>query len=135
MNLTPQKSLSEINVTSLVDVTLVLLIIFMITSPLMQMGIQVNLPKAASKSIETKGNLTITIRKDATIMIEDKAIPLSVLPGELSKALKDGKKGILIRADQAVPYGAVIKVLDMTRKSGIQDVGLITELDEKARWR
>jgi biopolymer transport protein TolR len=135
VNLTPQKSLSEINVTSLVDVTLVLLIIFMITSPLMQMGIQVNLPKAASKSIETKGNLTITIRKDATIMIEDKAIPLSVLPGELSKALKDGKKGILIRADQAVPYGAVIKVLDMTRKSGIQDVGLITELDEKARWR
>ncbi|MFH1313789.1 MAG: biopolymer transporter ExbD [Candidatus Eisenbacteria bacterium] len=135
MNLTPQKSLSEINVTSLVDVTLVLLIIFMITSPLMQMGIQVDLPKAASKAIETKGNLTITIRKDATIMIEDKAIPLAVLPDELAKALKEGKKGILIRADQAVPYGAVIKVLDMTRKSGIQDVGLITELDEKARRR
>jgi len=135
VNLTPQKSLSEINVTSLVDVTLVLLIIFMITSPLMQMGIQVNLPKASSKSIETKDNLTITIRKDATIMIEDKAIPLAVLPDELSKALKDGKKGILIRADQAVPYGAVIKVLDMTRKSGILNVGLITELDEKVRRR
>jgi biopolymer transport protein TolR len=136
VNLTPQqKSLSEINVTSLVDVTLVLLIIFMITSPLMQMGIQVNLPKASSKSIETKGNLIVTIRKDATIMIEDKAIPLAVLPDELSKAQKDGKKGVLIRADQAVPYGAVIKVLDMTRKSGIADVGLITELDEKARWR
>ena len=135
MNLTPQKSLSEINVTSLVDVTLVLLIIFMITSPLMQMGIQVNLPKASSKAIETKGNLTITIRKDAMILIEDKAIPLAVLPDELAKALKEGKKGILIRADQAVPYGAVIKVLDMTRKSGIQDVGLITKLDEKARKR
>ena len=135
MNLTPQKSLSEINVTSLVDVTLVLLIIFMITSPLMQMGIQVNLPKASSKAIETKGNLTITIRKDATIMIEDKAVPLTVLPEELAKAHKDGKKGILIRADEGVPYGAVVKVLDMTRKSGIQDVGLITELDEKARKR
>jgi biopolymer transport protein TolR len=135
VNSTPQKSLSEINVTSLVDVTLVLLIIFMITSPLMQMGIQVNLPKASSKAIETKGNLTITIRKDATILIEDKAIPLAVLPDELLRAFKEGKKGVLIRADQAVPYGAVIKVLDMTRKSGIQDVGLITELDEKARKR
>jgi biopolymer transport protein TolR len=135
VNSTPQKSLSEINVTSLVDVTLVLLIIFMITSPLMQMGIQVNLPKASSKAIETKGNLTITIRKDATIMIEDKALPLTALPGELAKAHKDGKKGILIRADEAVPYGAVVKVLDMTRKSGIQDVGLITELDEKALKR
>ena len=58
-----------------------------------------------------------------------------ILADELGKALKEGKKGILIRADQAVPYGAVIKVLDMTRKSGIQDVGLITELDDEARKR
>jgi biopolymer transport protein TolR len=122
-------------VTSLVDVTLVLLIIFMITSPLMQMGLQVNLPRASVKAIETEGNLTITIRKDATVVIEDKAIPLTVLPQEISKAAESGKKGILIRADKAVPYGAVIKVLDITRKSGIQDVGLVTELDEEAGKR
>ena len=133
MSLTPRKSLSEINVTSLVDVTLVLLIIFMITSPLMQMGIQVNLPRATTKAIETKGNITLTIRKDATLLMEDKVIPLAVLPDELTKALEDGKKGLLIRADQAVPYGAVIKVLDITRKSGIEDVGLVTEPVEKAR--
>lgn len=135
MNLTPRKSLSDINVTSLVDVTLVLLIIFMITSPLMQMGVQVTLPKAAAKAIETKGNLTITIRKDATVLIEDKAVPLTVLSKEIVEAVADGKKGVLIRADQAVPYGAVVKVLDITRKSGVQDVGLITELDEEARKR
>lgn len=135
MNLTPRKSLSDINVTSLVDVTLVLLIIFMITSPLMQMGVQVNLPKAAAKAIETKANLTITIRKDATVLIEDRAVPLTVLSQEIAKAVENGKKGILIRADQAVPYGAVVKVLDITRKSGVQDVGLITELDEEARKR
>jgi biopolymer transport protein TolR len=133
VSLTPRKSLSEINVTSLVDVTLVLLIIFMITSPLMQMGIQVNLPRATTKAIETKGNVTLTIRKDATLLINDKVIPLAVLPGELTKALGDGKKGLLIRADQAVPYGAVVKVLDITRKSGIEDVGLVTEPDEKAK--
>lgn len=132
MNSIPRKSLSEINVTSLVDVTLVLLIIFMITSPLMQMGIQVDLPRATAKSVDTKGNLTITIKKDATILVEDRAIPLAVLGEELVKAREAGKKGVLIRADQAVPYGAVVKVLDLTRKSGIQDVGLITELEERA---
>ena len=131
MNLTPRRSLSEINVTSLVDVTLVLLIIFMITSPLMQLGIQVNLPKASAKSVESRENLTITIRKDATVHVGDKAVPLAALPQELEAALKAGKKGVLIRADQAVPYGAVVKVLDLTRKSGIQDVGLVTELDER----
>ena len=133
MNLTPQKSLSEINVTSLVDVTLVLLIIFMITSPLMQMGIQINLPRASAKAVETRGNLVVTVRKDATLMVGDRVIPLAALPDELDRALKAGKKGVLIRADKAVPYGAVVKVLDLARKTGIHDVGLITELDEDAK--
>ena len=133
MNLTPQKSLSEINVTSLVDVTLVLLIIFMITSPLMQMGIQVNLPRASAKAVETRGNLVVTVRKDATLMVGDKVIPLAALPGELEQALASGKKGVLIKADKAVPYGAVVRVLDTARKTGIHDVGLITELDEDAK--
>ena len=133
MNLTPQKSLSEINVTSLVDVTLVLLIIFMITSPLMQMGLQVNLPRASAKAVETRGNLVVTVKKDATLMVEDRLIPLAALSDEFDRALKAGKKGVLIRADKAVPYGAVVKVLDLARKTGIHDVGLITELDEDAK--
>ena len=133
MNLTPQKSLSEINVTSLVDVTLVLLIIFMITSPLLQMGLQVNLPRASAKAVETRGNLVVTVKKDATLMVEDRLIPLAALSDEFDRALKAGKKGVLIRADKAVPYGAVVKVLDLARKTGIHDVGLITELDEDAK--
>ena len=133
MNLTPQKSLSEINVTSLVDVTLVLLIIFMITSPLMQMGLQVNLPRASAKAVETRGNLVVTVRKDATLMVGDKVVPMAALPDELDQAREAGKKGVLIKADKAVPYGAVVKVLDTARKAGIHDVGLITELDEDAK--
>lgn len=129
MNLTPHKSLSEINVTSLVDVTMVLLIIFMITSPLMQMGIQVNLPKASAKAVETKGNLVVTVRKDGAVSIDDTVIPLTALPAELEKAREEGKKGVLIRADKSVPYGAVVKILDLARKTGINDVGLITDLD------
>jgi biopolymer transport protein TolR len=131
--LTPQKSLSEINVTSLVDVTLVLLIIFMITSPLMQMGLQVNLPRASAKAVETRGNLVVTVRKDATLMVGDKVVPMAALPDELDQAREAGKKGVLIKADKAVPYGAVVKVLDTARKAGIHDVGLITELDEDAK--
>jgi len=135
VNLTQRKSLSEINVTSLVDVTLVLLIIFMITSPLMQMGLRVNLPKASAKPIDTKENVTITIQKDATVTIDSKTVPLSALAEELSKAAASGKKGILVRADKAVPYGAVVKVLDIARKSGIAKIGLVTEPSKEARRR
>ena len=133
MNYTPPRSLSDINITNLVDVILVLLIIFMITSPLMQMGVQVNLPKASTNVIDTKANLTVTVRKDATLYLEDQVVPLTALSAELTKALKNGKKGVLIRADKEVSYGAVIKVLDVARKAGIQDVGLVTELDQEAK--
>jgi len=133
VNYTPPRSLSDINITNLVDVILVLLIIFMITSPLMQMGVQVNLPKASTNVIDTKANLTVTVRKDATLYIEDQVVPLTALSAELTKALKNGKKGVLIRADKEVSYGAVIKVLDVARKAGIQDVGLVTELDQEAK--
>lgn len=133
MNYTPPRSLSDINITNLVDVILVLLIIFMITSPLMQMGVQVNLPKASTNVIDTKANLTVTVRKDATLYVDDQVVPLTALSAELTKALKNGKKGVLIRADKEVSYGAVIKVLDVARKAGIQDVGLVTELDQEAK--
>lgn len=136
MSFTPRRSLSsmsDINVTNLVDVILVLLVIFMITSPLMQMGVQVDLPKASANVIESKTNLTVTVKKDATLYVEDKLVPLTALPAELAEALKNGKRGVLIRADKEVSYGAVIKVLDTARKAGIQDVGLVTELQEEAK--
>jgi biopolymer transport protein ExbD len=135
MRFTRQTSLSDINVTNLVDVTLVLLVIFMIASPLMQMGVQVNLPKASIDPIETKNNITVTVRKDATMYVDDKLVPLSALASELGAAAAAGKRGVLIRGDKEVSYGAVIKVLDTVRKAGIQDVGLVTELEEEARRR
>lgn len=127
--------MSDINVTNLVDVILVLLVIFMITSPLMQMGVQVELPKASASVIESKTNLTVTVKKDATLYVEDKLVPLTALPAELTEALKGGKTGVLLRADKEVSYGAVMKVLDTARKAGIQNVGLVTELQEEAKKR
>jgi biopolymer transport protein TolR len=126
-------SLSDINVTNLVDVTLVLLVIFMIASPLIQMGMQVTLPKASANPIDTKANVTVTVRKDATLYVDDKLVPLTALATELTGAMGNGKTGVLIRADKDVSYGAVIKVLDTARKAGIQDVGLVTELDQEAK--
>ena len=133
MKFTRQTSLSDINVTNLVDVTLVLLVIFMIASPLMQMGVQVNLPKASTNAIETKNNVTVTVRKDATMYVDDELVPLTALNAELQAAMAAGKRGVLIRGDKEVSYGAVIKVLDTVRKAGIQDVGLVTELEQEAK--
>ena len=133
MSYLPPRSLSDINVTNLVDVILVLLVIFMIASPLIQMGVQVDLPKATTNQIETRGNLTVTIRKDATVYVEDKLVPLVALGPELDQAIKQGKNGVLIRADKDVSYGAVIKVLDIARKAGVGNVGLVTELEPEAR--
>jgi len=133
VNYLPPRSLSDINVTNLVDVTLVLLVIFMIASPLIQMGVQVDLPKATTNQIETRGNLTVTIRKDATLYVEDRLVPLTALSHELEQAIREGKNGVLVRADKEVSYGAVIKVLDVARKTGVGNVGLVTELDQEAR--
>lgn len=133
MKLSEKKLLSEINVTSLVDVTLVLLIIFMITSPLMQLGIEVNLPKASAKPIEKRETLTITVRKDGALSIAGELVPLAALGQSLERAKSRGAKGVLIRADRQVPYGAVVKVLDAARKQGIIEVGLVTELEEEGR--
>lgn len=133
MNYLPPRSLADINVTNLVDVTLVLLVIFMIASPLIQMGVQVDLPKATTNQIETRGNLTVTIRKDATVYVENELVPLAALASELKQAIQEGKNGILVRADKEVSYGAVIKVLDIARKTGVGNVGLVTELDQEAK--
>lgn len=133
MNYLPPRSLADINVTNLVDVTLVLLVIFMIASPLIQMGVQVDLPKATTNQIETRGNLTVTIRKDATVYVENELVPLTALASELKQAIQEGKNGILVRADKEVSYGAVIKVLDIARKTGVGNVGLVTELDQEAK--
>jgi biopolymer transport protein TolR len=135
VKLSEKKFLSEINVTSLVDVTLVLLIIFMITSPLMQIGIEVNLPQASAKPLERRETLTITIRKDGTLSVGGDLVPLAGLNQSLEHAKSDGVKGVMIRADKQVPYGAVVSVLDAVRRQGIVEVGLVTELEEEAGRR
>lgn len=125
-------NMSQINVTPLVDVMLVMLIIFMITAPMMQAGITVNLPSAETRSSPSQGGLILTISKDRYIFIEDKAIHLMLLEETLrSRMAVEEKKIVFLRADQDVPYGYVISVMDVIKKAGIETVGMIVQPIDK----
>lgn len=128
-------SLSEINVTPFVDVMLVLLIIFMVTAPMMQSGIGVNLPQAETESAPAEEGLTLTVSKDRYIHIEDSVINQFLLEQKLNEYfLGKDKKIVYIRADEGLPYGFVIRILDIAKKAGVEIVGLVVEpleLEEK----
>lgn len=121
-------SLSEINVTPFVDVMLVLLIIFMVTAPMMQSGIGVNLPQAETDSSPAEEGLTLSITKDRYIHIEDSVINEFLLEQKLKEYFfGKEKKIVFIRADEELPYGFVIRILDITKKAGVEIVGLVVE--------
>ncbi|MGQ9470784.1 MAG: ExbD/TolR family protein [Candidatus Aminicenantales bacterium] len=127
-------SLAEINVTPLVDVMLVLLIIFMVTAPMMQSGIGVNLPRAETESSPAERGLTITITKDRFIYVGDSVININLLEKRLSEYFYGrDKKIVFIKADKDIPYGFFIETLDVIKKAGVETVGLITEPIESLR--
>lgn len=127
--------LSEINVTPLVDVMLVLLVIFMITAPILYQGVDVNLPKVESKPMpaaESEKKVVVTVNGQGEIYIEKKKYDLSELKVEVrTQILNLGREieneEVFIRADANVPYGAVMEVMAEIRKAGIKKLGLITE--------
>ncbi len=121
-------SLSEINVTPFIDVMLVLLVIFMITAPMMQSGIGVNLPQAETTSAPAEEGLTISITKDRFIHMGDAVININLLEKKLQEYFSDkDKKIVFIQADEGLSYGFFIDTLDIIKKAGIESVGLVTE--------
>jgi biopolymer transport protein TolR len=125
---------AEINVVNLIDVMLLLMVIFMITAPIMQGGVDVNLPKAEAKPLEAKTGLVVTVDKTGTIFVDKDALTYEQFRASF-KALADqhGKGGVYLRADQGVPYGMVVRVLAVMRASGSTDVGLVAEPEEPPR--
>ncbi len=121
--------MSEINVTPLVDVMLVLLIIFMVAAPMMIQGVDVNLPKTEAKNIKTSDEpLMLTINRKKEIFLENHSIPLEGLAMKVQKIFENRRnKEVLLRADQDVPYGFVIKVMAGVKKAGIEKLGMVTE--------
>lgn len=128
-------SLSEINVTPLVDVMLVLLIIFMVTAPMMQSGIGVNLPQAETNSSPAEEGLTMTITQDRYIHIGDAPINIFLLENKLKEYFYGKeKKVVFIKADEKLTYGYVIHVLDIIKKAGVEVVGLVVKpVEERER--
>ncbi len=124
-------SLSEINVTPLVDVMLVLLIIFMVTAPMMKSGIGVNLPQAETQSAPSEDGLTITITKDMLIHMEDTIINQMLLEEKLKTYfMGQESKVIFLKGDKDLPFGFVIHIMDIINKAGIERIGLITDPKE-----
>ncbi len=124
-----KKFMSDINVTPLVDVMLVLLIIFMVTAPMMMQGVEVNLPQTTAKSIKTREDpLILTINKKREIFLEDRQIGLNELENKMKSIFKYRRsKELLLRADREVPYGFVIKVIAGVKRAGIDKLGMVTE--------
>ena len=121
---------SDINVTPLVDVMLVLLIIMMLVAPLMQQGVPVKLPVASNyvDKPETNNQTVVAIAANKTVYLNAKFIATDELGKKVEEALKDKtEKIVLIKADEEVEYGAVMAAMDQLRQAGVEDIGLITE--------
>ena len=121
--------MADINVTPFVDVMLVLLVIFMITAPLMQQGMNVQLPQESIESMPVKEVPTITLKSNKTIYWDaeevNNLIELTRLTGEYITKSKDG--GVYLRADKNLDYGFVMQVMAIVKNAGVQNIGMVTE--------
>jgi biopolymer transport protein ExbD/biopolymer transport protein TolR len=122
-----QSALSDINITPLVDVVLVLLLIFMITAPVLQSGVEVAVPHTRTVNQLTEEHLVVTIDKDQNVYLQDKPVNIHDLTGLLEANPSNQKKVIYLRADQKVPFGAFASVMDAVKQAGITNISIVTQ--------
>lgn len=124
-----RRAMADINVTPLVDVMLVLLVIFMVTAPMMQQGVQVNLPKADTKAMTpAEETVMVTVDKSGKIFINKDEIPPTDLRNKLSTMFATrAKKEVFLKADSGVPYGEVVRAMADIKGAGIERLGMVTE--------
>jgi len=124
---------ADINVTSLVDVAFVLLIIFMITAPIMQGGVDVRLPRAAARPLDPKQGLIVTVDRQGQIFLDQAPLTYPEFKATFAAFVRSKHpSGVYLRADQQVAYGTVVQVLAVIREAGVDDVGLVAEPERQA---
>lgn len=127
--------LGEINVTPLVDVVLVLLLVFMVTAPMMSRGIDVSLPVANQPQIPQEDRITVSVRADGRVFVGEQVVNLVLLEDRV-RGMTGGRPDavVYLRADEALRYGEVIKVVDVIKRAGVERIGFVYALpEEKAR--
>src|SRR5664280_842340 len=127
-----QTSLADINVTPLVDVVLVLLIIFMVTAPILQSGIEVAIPHTRTVKEITEERLVITIDRQQRVFLNNQPVNLKQIGAQLHEKIRDPEgQSVFVRADENVPFGAFATVMDAVKQSGITNVSIVTQPLEK----
>lgn len=122
-------TMSQINVTPLVDVMLVLLVIFMVTAPMMQQGVQVNLPKAETKAMATQEEaVVVSVDRSGKVFINETEVAQGDLRAQLTTMVANrAKKEVFLKADRDVPYGEVVRTMAEIKGAGIERLGMVTE--------
>jgi len=123
---------AEVNIINLVDVVLVLLLIFMLTAPMLQGGVEVRLPRAATRPLEAREGVTITVMRSGQVAVGDSRMSLAEFRSQGVAAIRiRNPEGVYIRGDDAASYGTVIQVLAAVREAGITNVGLVVEQESQ----
>jgi len=126
-----QTAMADINITPLVDVVLVLLLIFMLTAPVLQSGLEVAIPQTRAVNQLTDVHQVITIDKDQNIFLQDKPINIHNIAAALGPEAKNTKRVVYVRADKAVPFGAFASVMDEVKQAGVTNISIVTQPLEK----
>jgi biopolymer transport protein TolR len=122
-----RRVLSEINVTPLVDVMLVLLVIFMVTTPMLQRGTDLQLPQAQHSDVKEGERITLSVTREGRIFVNETEVPRPRLTQHIAALAQTRERVVHFRGDAQVPYGLVIEVMDALKAAGIETVGMITE--------
>ncbi|MFZ5432635.1 MAG: biopolymer transporter ExbD [Calditrichota bacterium] len=132
----PYRPIPDINVTSLVDVTMVLLIVFMVAAPIMKSSLEIAVPQAATATPTDKDGITVVIRKDGKIMIDETMVDESSFDVSFSQIYSSNSgQPVFLKADADVPYSKVLTVVDALRETGVTELGLIAEPKQSAHGR
>ena len=119
---------AEINVVSLIDVMMLLMVIFMITAPIMSGGVDIRLPNADVTPLDPKGGMVVTVDKQGQVFVDESRMSFEAFSASFKAlAAKRGGQGVYLRADEGALYGQVVRVLAVMRKAGVADIGMVAE--------